>query len=96
MANSDHGPPAALAVIVPGGYGATRGGTEAGFAEALEGARREARSSFGDDRVLVECCIERPRHVEVQVFADAHGNAVRWTPSVGQERRFSKCLLPCS
>ena len=35
-----------------------------------------ARSSFGDDRVLIERCIARPRHVEVQVFADAHGNAV--------------------
>ena len=64
------------AVAGGGGKGLRRADTEAGFAEALEGARREARSSFGDDRVLVERCIERPRHVEVQVFADAHGNAV--------------------
>ena len=64
------------AVAGGGGKGLRRADAEAGFAEALEGARREARSSFGDDRVLIERCVERPRHVEVQVFADAHGNAV--------------------
>ena len=64
------------AVAGGGGKGLRRAGAEAGFEEALEGARREARSSFGDDRVLIERCITRPRHVEVQVFADAHGNAV--------------------
>ena len=64
------------AVAGGGGKGLRRAEAEAGFAEALEGARREARSSFGDDRVLVERCIERPRHVEVQVFADTHGHAV--------------------
>jgi 3-methylcrotonyl-CoA carboxylase alpha subunit len=46
------------------------------FAELLAACRREARASFGDDRVLLERYIERPRHVEVQVFADRHGNAV--------------------
>ena len=64
------------AVAGGGGKGMRRADDEAGFEPALEAARREARSSFGDDRVLVERCIERPRHVEVQVFADAHGNAV--------------------
>ena len=64
------------AVAGGGGKGLRRADAEAGFAEALEGARREARSSFGDDRVLIERCVARPRHVEVQVFADAHGNAV--------------------
>ena len=64
------------AVAGGGGKGLRRAEAEAGFAEALEGARREARSSFGDDRVLIERCVARPRHVEVQVFADAHGNAV--------------------
>lgn len=43
--------------------------------EALHSARREAVASFGDDRVLLERCILAPRHVEVQVMADAHGNA---------------------
>ena len=64
------------AVAGGGGKGMRRADTETGFRDALEGARREARSSFGDDRVLIERCVARPRHVEVQVFADAHGNAV--------------------
>jgi len=46
------------------------------FAEALAGARREAAASFGDDRVLIEKYLARPRHVEVQVFADTHGQAI--------------------
>jgi len=46
------------------------------FAEALASAKREARSAFGDDRVLLEKYLVRPRHIEVQVFADSHGNAV--------------------
>ncbi len=46
------------------------------FAEALGSAQREARSAFGDDRVLVEKYLTRPRHIEVQVFADAQGDAV--------------------
>mmetsp|Transcript_20663 Transcript_20663/g.31581 ORF Transcript_20663/g.31581 Transcript_20663/m.31581 type:complete len:686 (-) Transcript_20663:19-2076(-) len=46
------------------------------FVAAVESARREAVSSFGDDRVLVEKYLVRPRHIEVQVFADEHGNCV--------------------
>ena len=64
------------AVAGGGGKGMRRADTEAEFGDALESARREARASFGDDRVLVERWVTRPRHVEVQVFADAHGNAV--------------------
>ena len=48
----------------------------ADFAEALEGAKREGKASFGDDRVLVEKYLLEPRHVEIQVFADSHGNCV--------------------
>ncbi|HEX7970159.1 MAG TPA: biotin/lipoyl-containing protein, partial [Stellaceae bacterium] len=46
------------------------------FAAQLAGAQREAASSFGNDRVLVERYLARPRHVEIQVFADAQGNCV--------------------
>ncbi len=47
-----------------------------GFADALAAARREASSAFGDDRVLVEKYLSRPRHIEIQVFGDRHGNLV--------------------
>ena len=46
------------------------------FAPALEGARREAQAAFGDDRVLLEKFLLRPRHIEIQVFADGHGNCI--------------------
>lgn len=46
------------------------------FDESLASCRREASASFGDDRVLVERFVTRPRHIEMQVFADSHGNAV--------------------
>lgn len=46
------------------------------FAEALASARREAQMSFGDDAVLVEKFIQSPRHIEVQVFGDRHGQIV--------------------
>ncbi|QUR68341.1 acetyl/propionyl/methylcrotonyl-CoA carboxylase subunit alpha [Mycobacterium spongiae] len=48
----------------------------AGMREALVGARREAASSFGDDTLFLERFVLRPRHIEVQVLADAHGNVV--------------------
>lgn len=44
------------------------------FAAELAGAKREALAAFGNDRILIEKYLERPRHVEVQVFADGHGN----------------------
>ena len=47
-----------------------------GFTEGLALAQGEARASFGDDRVLVERYLTKPRHIEVQVFADAHDNVV--------------------
>jgi acetyl-CoA/propionyl-CoA carboxylase, biotin carboxylase, biotin carboxyl carrier protein len=49
---------------------------EADLADALVSARREARSSFGDDTLFVERFVDRPRHIEVQVLADNHGNVV--------------------
>ena len=48
----------------------------AAFAEALALAKGEARSSFGDDAVLIERYLTRPRHIEIQVFADTHGSVV--------------------
>ena len=46
------------------------------FTEALAAARREATSAFGDDLVLLEQYLTHPRHIEIQVFADTHGNTV--------------------
>jgi acetyl-CoA/propionyl-CoA carboxylase biotin carboxyl carrier protein len=46
------------------------------LAQAISSARREARSSFGDDTLLVERLVTTPRHIEIQVLADAHGNVV--------------------
>src|SRR5882757_1545905 len=46
------------------------------LADAIAGAKREALASFGDDRVLIERYLTQPRHIEIQVFADMHGNAV--------------------
>ncbi|WP_455354553.1 acetyl/propionyl/methylcrotonyl-CoA carboxylase subunit alpha [Streptomyces sp. SYSU K217416] len=46
------------------------------LAEEIAAARREARGSFGDDTLLVERWVDRPRHIEIQVLADAHGNVV--------------------
>ncbi len=48
----------------------------ADLAAAIAGARREAASAFGDDRLMLEALIADGRHIEVQVFADAHGNVV--------------------
>ncbi|HHF2852050.1 TPA: acetyl-CoA carboxylase biotin carboxylase subunit [Vibrio diabolicus] len=59
-----------------GGKGMRVVNSEAEMPLAIDGAQREALSSFGDKQLLVEKCILQPRHVEVQVFADQHGNCV--------------------
>ncbi|MEU3273353.1 biotin carboxylase N-terminal domain-containing protein [Saccharomonospora sp. NPDC006951] len=47
-----------------------------GLAEAVESAQREARGAFGDDRLLIERFVTTPRHIEIQVLADSHGNVI--------------------
>jgi 3-methylcrotonyl-CoA carboxylase alpha subunit len=64
------------AVAGGGGKGMRRVDSAKDFDDALESAKREAASSFGDDRVLIEKFITSPRHIEVQVFGDSHGNVV--------------------
>ena len=63
------------------------------FAAALEASKREAKSSFGDDRVLIERYLVRPRHIEVQVFGDAQGNVVHlFERDCSVQRRHQKIL----
>src|SRR4051795_697177 len=59
-----------------GGRGMRVVANAAEFARALDGARREAKSAFGDDTVLLERYLERPRHIEAQIFGDSYGNIV--------------------
>ena len=59
-----------------GGKGMRLVDDEKKFVAAYQGAQREAKGAFGDDAVYLEKAVIRPRHVEIQVFADAHGNTV--------------------
>ena len=59
-----------------GGRGMRRVDKHADFEIALEGAIRESQSAFGSGRVLIEKYVAAPRHIEIQVFADRHGNAI--------------------
>jgi acetyl/propionyl-CoA carboxylase alpha subunit len=63
------------------------------LAAALAAARREALAAFGDDTLLVERYVERPRHVEIQIFADAHGRVVHlFERECSIQRRYQKVI----
>lgn len=63
------------------------------FADALASCRREATASFGNDHVLIEKYIQRPRHIEVQVFGDRHGNIVHlFERDCSLQRRHQKVI----
>ena len=64
------------AVAGGGGRGMRLVADEAAFADALRSARSEAKAAFGDTTVILERAIENPRHIEIQVFGDSHGNAI--------------------
>ena len=59
-----------------GGKGMRIVRSESEFMDALESAKNEARKGFNDDHMIIEKYIERPRHIEVQVFGDKHGNYI--------------------
>jgi 3-methylcrotonyl-CoA carboxylase alpha subunit len=76
-----------------GGKGMRLVEREADLEPALDSARREAKSAFGDDRFLVEKFIANPRHVEVQVFGDTHGNLVHiFERDCSVQRRHQKVI----
>ncbi len=63
------------------------------FAANLESCQREAKNAFGKDRVLLERYIEHPRHIEIQIFGDAHGNAIHLGErECSAQRRYQKVL----
>src|SRR4029077_12083224 len=71
----EHGFPVAIKAAYGGGGRGPRGGRDAeSVAEAMESAQREAQAAFGRSEIYVERYLERPRHVEVQIFCDSHGN----------------------
>ena len=81
------------AVAGGGGKGMRRVDAAKEFDDALESCKREAASSFGDDRVLIEKYILSPRHIEVQVFGDSHGNVVHlFERDCSLQRRHQKVI----
>ncbi|MBV8687984.1 MAG: acetyl/propionyl/methylcrotonyl-CoA carboxylase subunit alpha [Alphaproteobacteria bacterium] len=81
------------AVAGGGGKGMRRVNHAAEFQDMLASCKREAAASFGDDRVLIEKYIERPRHIEVQVFGDSHGNVVHlFERDCSLQRRHQKVI----
>ncbi|WP_373048887.1 acetyl-CoA carboxylase biotin carboxylase subunit [Vulgatibacter sp.] len=76
-----------------GGKGMRRVDSLQEFEAAFGGAQREAANAFGDDRVYIEKFLEKPRHVEIQIFADSHGNAVHlFERECSVQRRHQKVI----
>jgi len=76
-----------------GGKGMRTVAASEAFAPALASCQREARNSFGDDAVLIERYVTRPRHIEIQVFSDAHGDCLYlFERDCSVQRRHQKVL----
>ena len=81
------------AVAGGGGKGMRRVDRHVDFDEALKSCMREAKSAFGDDRVLIEKFISTPRHIECQIFADTHGNCIHlFERDCSLQRRHQKVI----
>lgn len=81
------------AVAGGGGKGMRIVQSEEEFSPALESVQREASAAFGDDRVMIERYIARPRHIEVQVLGDLHGNLVHlFERECSIQRRYQKII----
>jgi 3-methylcrotonyl-CoA carboxylase alpha subunit len=81
------------AVAGGGGKGMRRVDRAGDFQAALESARREAQGAFGDARVLIETYLPSPRHIEMQIFGDAHGNVVHlYERDCSLQRRHQKVI----
>ena len=81
------------AALGGGGRGMREVESAGDFGGALKAARREARAAFGDDEMLLEKLVPRPRHVEIQVFCDHHGNAAHlFERDCSVQRRHQKVL----
>jgi len=79
-----------------GGKGMRQVAAETELLSAFEAAQSEAQSAFGDARVYLEKVVERPRHIEIQVFADTHGNCVHLGErECSIQRRHQKVIEEC-